>query len=303
MRPQLVLAAHAELGEGPCWDPQRELLHWVDILGESVHSFDPSTGRDRAIKLGRPVSIVVPMQAGGLLVGLDDGIAQLDLITQALDPIATCEAHLSTNRLNDGKCDAAGRLWFGTMAYSAEERAGAFYRLDPDGDLERILTDVTISNGLGWSPDSRLMYYIDTGLRRVDVFDFDLEGGLISGRRPLIDMSGSDDHEFPDGLAVDAEGCIWVAIWGGAAVRRYQPDGTLEQVLDLPTPQVTSCAFGGNDLCSLYITTASYGLDQGNFAGGLYRVATDVAGAPVAPFGRTISPELLTDSGTASDGT
>jgi sugar lactone lactonase YvrE len=301
MRPELVLPARAELGEGPCWEPERAELHWVDILGQSVHSFDPRTGLDRAMTLGRPVSIVVPMQAGGLLVGLDDGIAQLDVATHALEPIAACEAHLLTNRLNDGKCDAAGRLWFGSMAYSAEEGAGAFYRLEADGDLKRVLAGVTISNGVGWSPDSRLMYYIDTGLRRVDVFDFDLDRGSISGRRPLIDMSRSDEDEFPDGLAVDAEGCIWVAIWGGAEVRRYGPGGALEQVVNVPTSQVTSCAFGGDDLRALYITTASYGLDEDGFAGGLYCTATDVPGAPVAPFGRPTGQRLLTDGRTSSD--
>lgn len=251
----LALDARAELGEGPHWDDRAHELVWVDIMAGAVHRFDPATGRDASFRVGQPVGAAVPRRGGGLVLALRDGIAVVDDDRGGeLHWLAELERDTPQTRMNDAACDAAGRLWAGTMDMHVHEPLGTLYRVLGDGGVTAVLPGVTISNGLGWSPDGRTLYYIDTPLRRVDAFDFEPGSGALSRRRQLCAIEpGAGD---PDGLSVDAEGCVWVALWEGWGLRRYRPDGALLAVVELPVARVTSCAFGGEDLETMYITTA-----------------------------------------------
>jgi sugar lactone lactonase YvrE len=181
--------------------------------------------------------------------------------------------------MNDGACDRAGRFFAGTMAEDEATPAGALYRLDPDHVVTRLVAGVTVSNGIGWSPDERLMYYVDSPTRRVDVFDYDPATGAIEGRRPFASLPPGD--AVPDGLTVDAEGGVWVALWGGSAVHRYDRAGRLDRVLEIPSVNVTSCAFGGAGLDQLYVTAAA---GPGETEGALYRWPAGVPGQPAHPY-------------------
>ena len=222
------LSPGVELGEGPVWDDRQGVLIWVDIWAGEVHSYEPASGRDTAIGVGQPVGAAVPRRSGGLVLAVRDGFAFLDPDGR-LTSVAEVEAANPGNRMNDGKCDRHGRFWAGTMAGDARPGAGALYRLDPDLSVTKVLDGVTVSNGLAWSLDDRTMYYIDTPTQRVDAFDYDLASGTIENRRPLIEIP--EEAGSPDGMTIDAEGFLWVALFGGRAVRRYSPDGRLERVV------------------------------------------------------------------------
>jgi sugar lactone lactonase YvrE len=285
---ELVLAARAELAEGPVWDARRQQLVWVDIMRGRVHLFDPAAGDCRSLSLGQPVGCAVPRQAGGLVVALRDGFGRLDVETGRIEMIASVEEDRPDLRMNDGACDRAGRFWAGTMALDARPGEGALYRLDPEGAVTQMLDDVTISNGIDWSLDFRTMYYVDSGTERIDVFDFDLDGGAIGGRRTLVEIP--KEAGLPDGLTLDAEGGVWVALWGGGAVHRYSPEGRLDRVIRLPVSHPTSCAFGGPELSDLYVTSAWIELSPAErarqpLAGSLFRVRPGVAGRAACAFG------------------
>ena len=270
----LALDLQAELGEGPVWDPRAACLYFVDIPRGRVHSYDPATGASRVSHVDRMVGAVATTERGDLILAVQSGFARLDLAAGRMRMIAEIDADRPDLRMNDGKCDPAGRFWAGTMALDERPGAGALYRLDPDGRVHAMLRDVTISNGLDWSDDGRTMYFIDSPTQSVDAFDFDVAGGTIANRRTLVRIPPDDG--MPDGLALDADGYMWVSLWGGGAVHRYAPDGTRDAVVRVPTGYPTSCAFGGSDLGDLYITTASVKLspqeraDQPQ-AGGLFR--------------------------------
>lgn len=283
MEPELVLDAGADLGEGPAWDRRDGRLLWVDITGCRVHLFDPVSGSDRSIEVGQHVGAAVPRARGGLMLALRGGFGALDLESETVEMIADTEADNPRNRMNDGKCDRAGRFWAGSMSYAEEGREGSLYRLDPDHRVVRVLSGVGLSNGMGWSPDDRLMYYIDSLAATVAVYDFDRGAGGITNGRALITIP--PQQGVPDGMTVDAEGCLWVAFFGGGAVRRYAPDGSLLEEIPLPARQVTNCAFGGPDQRDLYITTAARGLSAGQLeeqpgAGGVFRLRPEVGGPP-----------------------
>ncbi|WAX80245.1 SMP-30/gluconolactonase/LRE family protein [Streptomyces sp. KMM 9044] len=253
---EVAVRAESALGEGPTWDAAAGRLLWIDILGSRIHTYDPATGR-RTLRRGEQhVGAVKPRAGGGLVLNLRDGIGLLDP-----DDTFRWLRHepVPGRRGNDAAVAPDGALWTGTMRYDEAVAGGTLSRVTGDGTAEPVLDDVTVSNGTGWSPDGRLMYYIDTPTRRIDVFDHDPDTGRVTGRRPLAEVE--DGAGFPDGLTVDAEGCVWVALWDGAAVRRYTPAGALDRVIGLPVPRVTACAFGGRDLTDLYITTARVGLD------------------------------------------
>jgi sugar lactone lactonase YvrE len=277
---ELVLDAQAELGEGPLWDAERGRLMFVDILRGHVHDFDPASGRDRVVEVGRPVGAMALTTKGDWLAAVPGAVLRCDPQTGATAPLASFEADLPGNRANDGYCDARGRFWIGTMALDEHRHAGALHRVDPGGAVRTMLPDVTISNGIDWSPDGRRMYYADSGEPRIDVFDFDEEKGEIANRRPLVELEVGAGS--PDGLIVDAEGCVWLCLWGGGAVRRYTPDGRLDRVVAIPVPHPTKCAFGGPDLGDLYVTTAWIGLKHERSkhpqAGGLFRCRPGVKG-------------------------
>lgn len=281
---ELVVDARAKLGEGPVWDAAEGVLWWLDIMAGAIHRFDPGTGADTSVGAEQPVTAMVPRASGGFVATVADGYAELDPAAGTVKPFAPITIpDEQPMRMNDGKCDPQGRFWAGTMTFDFTPGA-ALYRLEADRSVRPILTDVKLSNGLGWSPDGTTMYYIDTMQHGVDAFDFDPATGDISGRRRVIEIDESIG--LPDGMCVDAEGCIWVAMFNGSAVRRWAPDGTPDAVIELPVAQVTCPVFGGEDLGDLYITTAAEGIapDPTPGAGGLFRVRPGVSGLPTNAF-------------------
>lgn len=249
-----VLDVRLELGEGPVWDAGRKSLLFVDIMQGDVHELDPATGAHRVVHVDLPVGAVAGTTKGDWILAAGQGFYRLDPDTGRLTEVAIAEPGRSDVRMNDGYVDPCGRFWAGTLSLKREPERGALFCLSPDGGVETVLAPVTTSNGIDWSPDGRLMYYADTGTRRVDRFDVDAGTGRISNRRPFVDFSGEAGR--PDGLIVDAEGGVWVALWRGGAVRRYRADGALDREIPLPTALVTKCAFGGPELTDLYVTTA-----------------------------------------------
>lgn len=283
----LLVDAHALVGEGPIWDETKGVLYWVDIMSSMLYEYDPATGTNRGYNVGQHVGTIVPRASGGVMLAVYDGFAAFDPATGQLTLIADPEADLPNNRFNDGKCDPAGRFWAGTMAYSDQTTQGSLYRLDPDLSVHKMLGDIGIANGIVWSLDNKTMYYIDSVANTVRAFDYELATGNISNERVVIRTDGLG---LPDGMAIDAEGMLWVAHFGGSCVRRWNPHtGQVIGVIELPASQITACAFGGPDLATLYITSAAIGLDDAArqrepHAGGLFMTNPGVKGVPTFRF-------------------
>jgi sugar lactone lactonase YvrE len=282
---ELLVDFKSFLGEGPVWDARTNVVAWVDILAGRLH-LTARDGTTRTIQLPAPVGCLVPRASGGWLAALADGFWAVadDGATGRLVDVQSDRPEL---RFNDGKCDPQGRFWAGTMALDHRPGAGALYRLDPDLSVHRMVDGVAISNGLDWSLDGRTMYYVDTPTRRIDRFDFDPASGGIADRRPFVAIDAADGS--PDGLTVDAEGGVWVALWDGWRVRRYLPDGSIDREIRLPVSEVTCPVFGGPDLDELYITTAWELLSEEQhaaepLAGGLFRARPGVRGRPPTAF-------------------
>ncbi|MFD5516558.1 SMP-30/gluconolactonase/LRE family protein [Streptomyces sp. NPDC127066] len=268
---EVAVQAHAALGEGPTWDSRAGRLIWVDVLGSRIHTYDPVSGRRTVLATEQHVGAAKPRTGGGLVVNLRDGVGLYGPAgsgepsagaggTDGAAPAGGSFRWLHREpvpgrRANDAAVAPDGSLWCGTMRYDEAPGGGTLSRIAPDGTVRTILDDVTVSNGTGWSPDGRRVYYVDSPTRRIDVFDIG-DDRLPVDRRPFATVGDG----FPDGLTVDAEGGVWVALWDGGAVRRYTPDGELDRVLELPVRRPTACAFGGADLTDLYITTARTGL-------------------------------------------
>jgi sugar lactone lactonase YvrE len=253
------VTAPATLAESPVWDPGRGSLLWVDIIRGEVHRYDPATGDDTATSVGVPVGAVAVRRDGGLILAAGLGFAVLD---EPAGPLRWLWAGARGDRMNDGKCDPAGRYLAGTVARAPG--GAALYQLDTDGRVTTLIENVTLSNGLGWSPDGALLYYADTPLERVDVMDYDLSTGAVRDRRTFVNLRDVDGR--PDGLTVDAGGGVWIAMARGGAVRRYTPAGRLDHVVELPVARVTSVAFGGTGLTDLYVTTSREGLTEADLA-------------------------------------
>lgn len=285
IRAELMHDARAHLGEGPVWDPRVGVLWWVDIRNGALHRFDPDTGPIAPIEVGQEVGAVSLRTSGGLVMAVRDGFATLD-DDGRVSPLVHVEADREENRMNEGKCDPAGRFWASTMSRDHYPNQGALYCLAADGAVRKVLDEISIGNGLAWSADRKTMYYIDTLTCGVDAFDYDVESGQISNRRQIIGIPY--EQGFPDGMCIDAEGALWVALWAGACVRRYSTTGELLAQIDLPTSNVSSCVFGGPDLTDLYITTARQGLGEKlaaePLAGALFRARPGVAGAEVGSY-------------------
>jgi sugar lactone lactonase YvrE len=281
-RPEVYRRAEAELGEGPCWDPDRDALIWVDILRREVHV--STADEDRVHRTPDYVGAAVSAEGGELLLAMD-GFAALDPDAGAIRPVAAIPRKPSV-RMNDGKCDPAGRFWAGSMHVDEVQGAGALYRLDGPGAATRVIDRVTISNGLGWSLDGAWMYYIDTPTRAVRRYEFDVATGALGAGAVLVDTSALAG--VPDGMCVDAEGNLWVAFWDGGAVRCFSPEGALLEELPVPVRRPTSCSFGGPGLRRLLITTARHGLSEAELreqplAGSVLAVEPGVAGRPPTP--------------------
>lgn len=281
-RPELVLDARAELAESPVWDPVTGVLWWVDILPGLVHRFDPATGGSRSVGVGQPVGCVALARDGGLLAAVRDGFALLRP-TGELVLLAEVEVDDLTARMNDGAVDARGRFWAGTTRADRAPGSGTLYRLGPPGTATAMVAGATLPNGIDWSPDGRTMYFIDSATNRVDRFEFDPVRGTLGERSTVVGIPA--DLGMPDGLTVDASGCLWVALYRGGAVHRYTPAGELDRVLELPVRLVTSVAFGDSDLGTLYVTTATRGLQgpalrEQPGAGGIFALRPGVTGLP-----------------------
>ncbi|MGP3968774.1 SMP-30/gluconolactonase/LRE family protein [Streptomyces sp. 6N223] len=282
----LALDARTRIAEGPVWDARGPsgVLRWVDVRLGEVHAFDPSTGRDTHVEMGGRVGAVLLRAGGGLVVATEASLVACDEDGGAREPVATVAVARDGGRLNDGGCDATGRLWAGSCG--GTPGSGALYRLDPDRGVHRMLTGVTTSNGLDWSPDGRTLYYNDSPTGGIDAFDHDPATGAITRRRRLADV----DRGRPDGLTVDADGCVWTALWEGWAIRRYTPEGRLDRTVEIPVKRVTSLAFGGPGLDTLFVTTASARPEDGDpreqpYAGGIFAVGTRATGTTGRPPG------------------
>lgn len=285
---ELVLEARAEVGEGPVWDAEHATVMWVDILRGLIHRLEPRSGQTRTIHIGQPVGSAHPRASGGLVLAAGTGFATVAGDGTEFQSLASVENGRAGMRMNDGACDAAGRFWAGTMEYAGARPVGSLYRLGTDRSVARVFEGVTISNGIAWSPDSTRMYYVDTPTSRVDVLDFDLASGSVDHRRELA--SFPLEWGSPDGMTVDADGHLWIAFCGSGSVRRFDPDGSLVAIIELPVSQVTSCAFGGNDFADLYITTATHGLSAQRLAvqplaGSLFKARPSVHGLPASTYG------------------
>lgn len=289
MQAESILHAQAALGEGALWNPETAELYWVDIEGRALHVFDPATGADRCYPVGQRIGTVVPRRGGRALVALQNGIHEIDLNTGLLIILANTLSENSL-RFNDGKCDPAGRFWVGTFDMLLRPHAGTLYRFDPDGSTHVMLRRITNSNGIAWSSDRRTMYYIDTPTLAVQAFDYDHATGSIANPRVVIRFAEAEG--WPDGMTIDAEGKLWVARWGGGRVQRHDPaTGALLQVVTVPAPFTSSCAFGGPGLETLFITSARGGLTPQQAAefplsGDVFAVQPGVAGVPACFFGK-----------------
>jgi sugar lactone lactonase YvrE len=279
MRAEQVTDPVAHHAEGPVWSDRWGGLRWVDMLAGDVLSL-ATDGTVARRHVGDVAAALRPRSGGGAVIAVERGFA-LEGADGTLTPLEPVWSDPGV-RMNEGGCDPDGRFWCGSMAYDQRPGAAALYRLDPDGQVHRVLEGVTISNGLDWSPDGSLAYYDDTATHRVDVFDYDRETGL-SARRPFVRLP---DDGNPDGLTVDAEGGVWVAFFGGGVVHRYTSAGVLDVVVEVPAAQVTACTLGGPRLDQLFVTTSREGLapDDDPLAGALFRADVGVPGQPVREF-------------------
>jgi sugar lactone lactonase YvrE len=279
MRAERVTGSITYHGEGPVWSDLWGGLRFVDMLAGDVLSLRADGGVDRR-HVGTVAAALRPRRGGGAVIGVERGfvLEDPDGTLSALPEVWSDDKV----RMNDGGCDPDGRFYCGSMAYDKSTGAGSLYRLDLDRSVHRVLDDVTISNGLEWTPDGRRAYYNDTPTHRVSVFDYDPVEGL-TGRRTLVELP---DDAHPDGLTVDAEGGIWTALNGGSAVHRYSPEGVLDAVVEVPARQVSACTFGGPDLDLLYLTTSRENLPEGEdpLAGSLFAASVGVRGMPTREF-------------------
>jgi len=279
-----VLKIGNRLGEGPLWSVDEGVLYWVDIEGNRLYRFLPADGTLESFDTGLPVGALGLRASGGLVVATKNGFAFWDTHTLSLTFIANPEPDKPEARFNDGAVDRRGRFWAGTLAPGA---TSSLYRLDPDLTVHTMETGITASNGIGWSPDNRTMYFTDTRRKTIYAYDFDVATGHISNRRSFVFTP--DEEGVPDGLAVDSEGFIWSARWGGWKVSCYDPSGKLEREVRLPVQYPTSCAFGGDRLDELYVTSARTRVSEEQireqpFAGDLFRLKTGTRGLPEPKF-------------------
>jgi D-xylonolactonase len=282
---ECVWPAGAVLGEGPMWSSADRTLWFVDIKGSRIHAFDERSGGRRSFSTPQFAAFVYPDARGGMICGLRSGLFHFEPATGAFDAILQVDAAHPANRLNDGFVDRAGRLWFGTMDNEERAASGSLYRWS-QGSLRVMDTGYVITNGPAMSPDGRVLYHVDTLQRCVYAFDVDASGEL-AHRRTFAQVAEPD--VYPDGPAVDADGNVWVAMFGGWGVRCYSPQGKLLRTIMLPVARCTKVAFGGEDLRTLYITTASVGLSAEELArqplaGGLFRTRVAVAGQECGRF-------------------
>ncbi|WP_214874451.1 SMP-30/gluconolactonase/LRE family protein [Exiguobacterium sp. CH10] len=278
------------LGEGPCWDAELKRFYWVDIEGHTLWWYDEREDEISSFEVGKQVGFVIPKVTDGVVLGLKDGIYEWDEINRELNKIVELDDPDGRLRFNDGKADPYGRIFAGTLHLEDEENQAKLYRVDRDGTTTSLMDELTLSNGLTWSPDHSVFYHIDTPTEKIRKYDFDLKSGTLSNGEVVIDFS--EEEGFPDGMTSDSEGCLWIAHYAGGRVSRWDPS-TGEKLLEVhvPAPNVTSCAFIGDGLNRLAITTAREGMDEEALseypdAGSVFIVDTEVKGMPLYRFGR-----------------
>jgi sugar lactone lactonase YvrE len=282
-----VANPRALVGEGPVWDERREVLWWIDVKDPRLFRYDPANGESRELVMPERIGCIALRASGGLMGAFMSGFKWIDPDTGVITPTVDPEPDRPGNRFNDGKCDRRGRLFAGTMDNAEVECTGTLYRLDPDLSVHVMATDVHLSNGLGWSPDDRTLYYTDSLRRTIWAYDYDLDTGAIANRRDFARVP--DQAGVPDGLCVDAHGGVWSAHWGGWRLTRYAPDGRIDRVVEMPVPQPSCPAFGGPDLDVLYVSSAAIEMTPADFAkapdgGGLFTLDVGVRGLPVHRF-------------------
>ncbi|GAB4505542.1 MAG: SMP-30/gluconolactonase/LRE family protein [Anaerolineales bacterium] len=293
MQVEILHEAQAQLGEGPAWHANTHTLYWVDILGKRVHFH--RDGENGFIQLDEMPGCLAPCKDGNLIVAARASLLTLMPFGRTQGGPATVKTTFlasvsepAHNRFNDGKCDPAGRFLAGTMDRDEKAASGALYSFD-GVKVTRLLSGIRISNGLAWSPDYKTFYYIDTPTRQVTAFDYDIASGQIANPRIAIPIP--EALGWPDGMTSDTDGCLWIAMWGGGQVTRWNPrTGKLLMQIPVPVKNVTACVFGGNDLDELYITSARVGLTEAEITasrhgGSLMRVHTPFRGMPTFEFG------------------
>ena len=269
-----------ELGEGPFWDSKRSRLHWVDIIGKKIISQNLDGSNIHALEVGGNPGCVVLSDDGTMVAGVDNQISSLDGGGNLLKVLADTKEG-SGLRFNDGKCDPSGRFWVGSMDRKEKNKLGSLYSWNSIEGLVNREQGVTVSNGMGWSPDNSLFYYIDSPTREVSVYDFDLSTGSINNKRRFISFSEEDG--FPDGMTIDNEGRLWIAFWGGSKIMCVNPDSkAIEEVVSFPVSKITSCAFGGEKMDQLFITSAKVQVNEKDepMAGKTFVVSLGVKGLP-----------------------
>ena len=286
MQTQLIFDAKATLGEGPVWSAKTQTLFWIDILEKRIYA-----GAKIIAQLDQYIGCLSLRPNGTLLTALSDGDGSSSLVNLQVDSsqqsVLATMSESATNRFNDGKCDPAGRFLAGTMAMNESDPTGALYSFD-GRQVKKLFGGVTISNGLTWSPDHKTFYYIDTPTRKIQAFDYDLATGQIANPRVAIRIA--DTLGWPDGMTSDTDGNLWIALWGGAQVTKWNPQtGSLLEQIPVPALQTSSCIFGGKDMNELYITSARKGMGEENLkkyplSGGVFKVETKATGMPTFEF-------------------
>lgn len=290
---ELVLDIKNTLGEGPHWDHNQKILYWVDILKKRLYQYQQSERKYIYHQFEQYIGSAVPSGSGTMIMAMQNGIYEYELETRKLTKITDPEEDKENNRFNDGKCDPAGRFWAGTMDLDAKKGSGTLYRLDRNGNIDPMVSQVSISNGLAWSPDKKYMYFIDTPTNQVAIYHYEDQTGDISFYK--VGVKIPTEMGSPDGMTIDNEGMIWVALWGGAKVTRWNPfSGELLEEVHVPAINVTSCTFGGENLDELYITTANTDMSKGDLerypnAGGLFMVKTNAKGMTANRYVSSIS--------------
>jgi sugar lactone lactonase YvrE len=285
MKPECLWPLQAELGEGPVWCAREQALWFTDIKQRRLHRYDPATGQGRSYAAPNQPGFALPARGGGLIVGMPEGLHHFDPEQNAFRHVVEVEPERGGNRLNDASADAQGRLWFGSMDDGESRATGALYCWSGTGQPRRLDDSIVITNGPCVCPQGRSFYHTDTLQRLIWAFDLAADGSLLR-KRVLIRIEA--EAGYPDGTTVDAEGCLWVALWGGWGVRRYSPQGELLAFVRFPCANVTKVAFGGDGLCTVYATTARKGLAPAQHleqphAGGLFAFRSDTPGLPPVP--------------------
>lgn len=277
----------ADLGEGPCWDSKTGNLYWVDITGRALHRFNLSSQKHEQLETPSMVSFATTCSDGKIIAGFQDGLYRIDFSQKEFVKFCAPKNMPPENRFNDAKCDRSGRLWCGTMHCNPDHPypTGSLIRLDQN-ELTEIENDIFISNGMGWSPDNKIMYYTDTVRKVIWQYDYDIERGMASNRRVFLQKENGPGR--PDGLCVDSQGRVLTAMWPGWGIEIYTPDGKLDGRIDLPVPQVSSCTFGGDDFKTLFITTARVDMSDSELresplSGGIFAIEMNIPGLPETP--------------------